>query len=335
MAIKINLSSAPYVIPSSDGIVGVPLPEANALLGVNQAATDWQGWLLQAGSNVEIVHDDNARTITLNATSGSATTVSAGTGISVSHVGNDYAVSSTIQQITVSAGTGMSVSHVGNDYAVSTTHPTVSAGTNVTVSHVGNDYTVSASGVQTIMAGTNISVSRVGDAVTVNNTASPITVSAGTNVSVAHVGDNYAVSATGVQSIVAGTNVTVSRVGDTVTVNATGSSGTTYSPTATKGTGISASGTVGIDVISSDGKSFRLAIDTNSLGSNGTYVVINMGATPPSGSWKVSMMPASSAAVTAMGSMYVTHQTGSTWSPQFPSGLPASTHLEWLVQIHD
>jgi len=54
----------------------IPLPPANALVGVNQAATNYQGYTLQAGSNMQVVYNDTAKTITFSASGSGLPTTS-------------------------------------------------------------------------------------------------------------------------------------------------------------------------------------------------------------------------------------------------------------------
>lgn len=60
------------------GIIGVPLPEANQVVGVNQAADNYQGYTLEPGQNMTITYTSDGRIVFEAASGGGGGLISNG-----------------------------------------------------------------------------------------------------------------------------------------------------------------------------------------------------------------------------------------------------------------
>jgi len=311
---------------------------------------------VSAGTGISVSHVDDDYQVSSTVV---APTVSAGTNVSVSHVGNDYTVSASGVQ-TITAGTNVTVSRVGDAVTINASGGgggTLDSLTNVSIDP--DTYVHANDGMPLVWHQPSakwVSAGYNGHKMVLSDTKFFLDSGDGSeqlsrfNVQLNGAGTFSLPSASDetssvarllkTTSLVAGSNITLtvsnnSDVDNSVTISSSGGGGgTTYSPTASKGTGISSTGTVGIDHISADGKSFRLIIDSNDAGSNGTYIDIDMGATPPSGAWKVCMFPANEAARNAT-FFVAANQSGASWSPYTNTFLPSFTHFEWNVILSD
>jgi len=142
----------------------------------------------------------------------------------------------------VSAGTGISItgSPTVNPTVNNTGVLTVTAGTNVTVTGTSQNPIINATGTLTgLTAGTAISITGEAPSPTVNNTGVTSLI-AGTGIGVSGATGAITVSNTGVLALTAGTNITIGGTASNPVINSTAGGGTLTGITA--GTGISVTG---------------------------------------------------------------------------------------------
>lgn len=255
---------------------GITVTQVGQNYQVTNAAPDQTVTLTQGGSttitgtypNFTISSTDNVNDADADPTNENQT-VTAGTGVSVTQVGQDFQVTNTApdQTVTLTQGGSTTITGTYPNFTISSTdnvndadadpnneNQTVSAGTGISVVQVGQNYAVTNSapdqtvtltgGGFTSITGTypNFTISSTGDADS-NPTNENQTVSAGTGISVVQVGQNFAVTNSAPDQTVAltaGTGIGVSGTYPNFTVT---NSAPDQTVALTAGTGIGVSGT--------------------------------------------------------------------------------------------
>ena len=204
-------------------------------------------WGPVPGSTTDLTFSGGASPVTLNSSTGTDVTLTAGSGVSFSQAGNNLTISSTGG----GGSTDLGISGTSSPLTVTSstgTDITLTAGTNVTLTGSGgNNATIASADANlafsgssspvsltsstgtdvSIVAGTNVTLSQAGNALTINagntdlgvtGTSSPLTVTSSTGSDITlTAGTNVTLTGSG------GNNVTISSAGGTTDLTFSGS----------------------------------------------------------------------------------------------------------------